>query len=250
MKLRILETYNASSSFSDINNPDRSTSTWLGPKKVGNVSIHDYMKFEKGEDAELVYMSPDEYIRRCAEDIFRSTMEYTIGGVLEYGRDKINKYAQDMLNGDKFPIPYLNYANRGQEGRHRALAVKQAFGADSIMPVIVIRPTDPTEEEIREYAEQRWPNDPEWGTNYVKAKYDKFYEEPEIEEPEEIEDEEDFDNDEDFNIDNEIEDSDYELDDAFESELLDFINKTYNTNYTDLGQVDAVTFAKAVDKMT
>lgn len=58
----ILESYNASNCFYSINNPDRIASTWIGNRKIGDVSVHDYMKFEKGEDAEVVYMTGDENI--------------------------------------------------------------------------------------------------------------------------------------------------------------------------------------------
>ncbi len=172
MRLRINETYNASNSFVPLDNPDIVASNWIGKKMVGNVSLNDYMRYEKGQDAKVVYMTPDEYLNKCQSDIFKTDYDKSVGFIIKHRQNIIDKYAKAMLNGDKFPIPYLDYTTNNQEGRHRALAVKQAFGEDSVMPVIVIKPTDPTEEEIRKYAEKRWPDDPEWGTDYVKAKYD------------------------------------------------------------------------------
>jgi hypothetical protein len=65
MKLHIKETYellesnrpnvfdnNSRQTYGDLINPN---------SKVGNVTTHDYYKFEKGEDAILTYMTGDEY---------------------------------------------------------------------------------------------------------------------------------------------------------------------------------------------
>lgn len=231
MKLRINETYNASNSFVSLDNPDNVASNWIGNKMVGNVSLNDYMRYEKGQDAKIEYMSPTEYLDRCVKDIFHGSWNKDIVPIKKYNAETITKYANAMMNGDKFPIPYLDYTTENQEGRHRALAVIEAFGEDSVMPVLVIKPTNPTEEEIRKYAEKRWPNDPEWGTNYVKAKYDKFYEESELEDNEEF-------NDDEFVIDEE------ELEDAvannYEQELLAYINGKYNKNYKDISEIENI----------
>lgn len=235
--------HNASSSFVDINNPDRIAANWIGPTKVGNVSINDYMRFEKGEDAKIVYMTPDEYLNSCT-DIFGKSYEQSAGFIEKNNKATINKYAQDMLNGDKFPLPYLNYATGNQEGRHRAFAVKQAFGENSIMPVLVITPTDPTEEEIRDYAKKRWPKDVEWGIDYVKSKYDKFNDD--IDEFE-IEPDPDLKTDinDDFDIDLELDEL---LDDIDEEDFLNFVNTTYNKHYKEYTDIPFDIFNKAVDK--
>ena len=250
MKLRILETYNAKDSFTSINNPDRIAANWIGNEMVGNVTLNDYMRYEKGQDAKIEYMSPTEYLDRCVKDIFHGSWNKDIAPIQKYNAETITKYAEAMMNGDKFPIPYLNYVTENQEGRHRALAVIEAFGEDSIIPVLVIKPTDPTEEEIRKYAEKRWPNDPEWGTEYVKSKYDKFSKETESNEIEDLEYEEDeMDNEEiddtDFDLDSEL-DSLY--DDIDNENFLKFVNNRYHTNYNSVEDIDAITFTQALDK--
>jgi len=246
MKLRILETYNAKNNFVSINNPDNIAANWFGNKKVGNVTLNDYMRYEKGQDAIIEYMSPNEYLDRCINDIFNSTYEKVVGVVKQHNANIISKYANDMLNGDKFPLPYLDYVHKQQEGRHRALAVIEAFGEDSIMPVIVIRPTDPTEEELKQYAKQRWPNDPAWGLEYVKSKYDKFNIDNTIEdETDGLDNIETKYNDTDFDLDSEL-DSLY--DDIDEEDFLNFVNNRYHTNYNSVTDIDAITFTQALDK--
>lgn len=145
------------SSAFDINNPGRVVKQYLPTEKVGNVSAKDYMKFEKRQDAEIVYMTADEYINRCIKDIFGMSYDKVVTDAVDF--DKVDKYANLMKHGTTFPIGYLNYADRQQEGRHRALAFKQAFGKDAKMPVLIINPTatySVTLDEIMDYCRRKW----------------------------------------------------------------------------------------------
>lgn len=82
----------------------------------------------------IAKMSPEEYIKRCAFDIFTgATIESTLGGCDE---STVKKYEGMMRDGTKFDMPYLDYGRNGQEGRHRALAAYN-LGIDEI-PVLVI----------------------------------------------------------------------------------------------------------------
>ena len=229
--------YNAKSNFNTIENPDRIASNWFG-HKVGNVDINDYMRFEKGEDAHLEYMTAKEYMECCSK-IFGKSVDYLYDNLPD--KSSVDKYAKDMLNGDVFPLPYVNFATNQQEGRHRALAVAKAYGEDAELPVIVIYPSDPTDAEIRKYAENRWgKNEVEWGFKYCLSKinperYDELYN---------TEQETDLDNDEDFdieiddldNIDELIADLDLDIDLDNEQEddtVEDFLNKAFGENHKD-----------------
>ena len=165
--------------------------------------------------------------------------------------NKVNKYADLMKQGTKFPTPYLDYVNLGQEGRHRALAFKQAFGEDAEMPVIELYPSNPTLDEIYEYCTQRWKNGEQW-LEYVapnfgyttKEVYDylgKEYIEPvEDEEPEQIDDEIDIDD-----LDN-LDDEDYiDID-----EFNEFVKEKSNGEITDVYSLPADEFMKWMTKFT
>ena len=84
----------------------------------------------------MVDITPDEYLNTVDQG-------FTDGGVMSgIDQEKVNRYAQKMRDGEQFPTLTLDYA-RGkklsQEGRHRALAAKEA-GIDNV-PVLVVTPT-------------------------------------------------------------------------------------------------------------
>ena len=94
----------------------------------GYKNTKEYYNKEKGIEAHLVEMSPDEYL----EELIGENKPY--GDMWDiYFRTNmgnVSKYAKDMKNGDEFPIPSITYdANggiEGQEGIHRAYAAKNA----------------------------------------------------------------------------------------------------------------------------
>ena len=100
----------------------------------------------------IAEMSPEEYMKRCAYEVFTgATIESTIGGT---DPDTVHKYAEMMASGTSFDMPYLNFSAEGQEGRHRALAAYDC-GIETIPVFVVGKPvrkdsradTDPTDDE-------------------------------------------------------------------------------------------------------
>ena len=222
MKLRILETYNAKNSFVSPNNPDRISGNWIAPIKVGQVTLNDYMKYEKGQDANIEYMTPTEYLDRCVKDIFHGSWNKDIAPIQKYNAETITKYAEAMKNGDKFPIPYLDYTTENQEGRHRALAVIEAFGEDSIMPVLVIKETNPTREEVKDYCNRKFPNNKSNALSFYDSLCYKYF-------PEDVEDVEDEEEEvEDTETDkDEIDDTDFDLDSELDNVLSDMSDEEF-----------------------
>lgn len=114
--------------------------------KVGNDIIDnfkkdpDYFRTWKESDVEIVWMPPYEYIKRVILG-FTKTKEMR-GPRDQRINDKSYEYSEDMLAGDKFPMPYLDLRNGrfGQEGWHRAEAAEM-LGIDKI-PVAIIKSTD------------------------------------------------------------------------------------------------------------
>lgn len=91
---------------------------------------NDLLEKGRGYVAE---MSPKEYILRCAFEIFSGTIESTINGVED---SNAKKYAAKMKSGEKFHMPYLNFRESQQEGRHRAIAAY--LNGYKLIPVFIV----------------------------------------------------------------------------------------------------------------
>ena len=102
----------------------------------------DYFYRNKGIIATVKYMTPMEYIEKCATG-FNIELERQIK---QLGVKDIVKYAADMLKGDLFPMINIKYhenASIDQEGRHRAMAVQhlidtKAIPEDTLIPVVIV----------------------------------------------------------------------------------------------------------------
>lgn len=229
----------------DINNPGNYVAEYT-TEKVGNVSGHDYKYFEKGMDGRLTTMTCDEYIQHCVDDIFKSSYEGVVRWVDEA---KVHEYARHMKQGETFPIPYLNYADKQQEGRHRAFAFKEAFGADAEFPVLEVFPVEkPPLDIIKDYCIRKYGNErqavmmmPEiagrWYTqkeiyNYLGWDY--------------TDDAEDTDT-KDEDLPESIDELD-DLDDLDDEILLDEMSDISGLTVDELDDLDAADFARLVDK--
>ena len=101
----------------------------------------EYMRRAKNLKGEIVYMTPTAYFEGCA-DIFNSTTEKQIN------QTRADKHTFDKLMTvlkkyrRKFPVGFLNYAQRGQEGRHRMFAAAEYSGWETKQPVLVINWAD------------------------------------------------------------------------------------------------------------
>lgn len=90
-----------------------------------------YSIINKRKTASLVEISPDQYIRNIARGFGGLSYDDALSPVKN---ELVDKYAKDMLKGDKFPVPYYVNNRSDQEGRHRAMAAKK-IGCKKI-PVI------------------------------------------------------------------------------------------------------------------
>lgn len=92
-------------------------------------------------EAHIELMTPNDYFNRCAE-IQHTTYDKQFNFIVP---SKVEKYKEMMENGSKFDMPYLNYSDISQEGRHR---VKAAMDLNvSKIPVLIITEKDDENEE-------------------------------------------------------------------------------------------------------
>lgn len=99
----------------------------------------EYFAKEKGEKGTIIWMTPDEALAKGAE-IHGVSMEEELRIVSE---EAISKYTELMKQGEKFPLPVLDYKRKDQEGRHRLLAAKKV-GVVRVPVLIVEEVTEPT----------------------------------------------------------------------------------------------------------
>lgn len=98
-----------------------------------------YYFFNKQIEARIEIMSPQEYLDKCGimqnnkDDIENSSV---------ISQENLKKYADKIKSGEIFPLPYLDYSSKGQEGRHRAIVLKR-LGVQE-MPVLIINKVSDT----------------------------------------------------------------------------------------------------------
>ena len=81
--------------------------------------------------AELVYMTPDEYLNICCE-LQDDDMEGLYKMISKINLEELREYNKE----NKLPLPFLNMYRRSQEGRHRAVLAKENGITD--FPVLII----------------------------------------------------------------------------------------------------------------
>ena len=82
--------------------------------------------------SEIKFLSVEEYIYECAklqDTSYQDQFKYI-------DKSNVNDIKQNMRNGVKYNMPYLNYVNKQQEGRHRVVAASQ-LGQNKI-PVLCL----------------------------------------------------------------------------------------------------------------
>lgn len=97
------------------------------------------------------YMTADEFLALAKRatinfgaDNEKSNEEYS-NEVLR--QEKIKEYAAALKKGDKFPTPFLGFRQGSKnpyrhEGRHRAAAIKLAYGKKKKFPVYIVEDTE------------------------------------------------------------------------------------------------------------
>lgn len=108
-----------------------------------------YLENNKNRTGEIVMMSPTEYYNECANNIFDSTFDRLVN---QRRHDKATiEWMYDQIDSrHKMNLPYINYANSGQEGLHRMMALGDKFGWDSKFPVLVVTVYNSHAEDVSE----------------------------------------------------------------------------------------------------
>jgi hypothetical protein len=117
--------------------PFKDTTTIPDYENLKNGNYDDLPSYYRNMEAEVVYMSPKEYLASCAK-IQGTSYEEQLN-IVDKDSSKVNKLIDLIDSGVKLNMPYLNFVNGylSQEGRHRAKAAMD-LGYTKI-PVLVIK---------------------------------------------------------------------------------------------------------------
>ena len=123
-----------------LENKDYFNTKTTGRPTPDDILFHDpeYHRERKKKTGEIVYMSPDEYIKRAILG-FKSIGEPAENVEQTRNPELIDKYAQMMQDGTKFDMPILDYRDGyfSQEGLHRAMAARKLGARD--IPVAILK---------------------------------------------------------------------------------------------------------------
>lgn len=125
---------------------------WRDKELFPGQTYGEYYKTEKAKAADVFMLSPAEYRQALVDSGTYADIE-----AIERRMDKskVDEYANDMRNGDKFPPAELLYAEGGydgQEGLHRVYAAEQV-GIEEI-PVIVSHDTRNQPDLYKKYSDK------------------------------------------------------------------------------------------------
>lgn len=104
---------------------------------------------DKNLEGHIEYMTPLEYYEACAE-IFNSSVE-SLKQQRRNDNSSIDWLTNALERGQKFNLPYVDFANAGQEGLHRMMVLADIFGwSEFEFPVLVVNYIDSDLQNISE----------------------------------------------------------------------------------------------------
>lgn len=112
-----------------------------------------YLRSNKNRDGKIVMMSPDEYYHECAYKIFDSSVNRLVSQ-RRHDKDTLEWMYDQISSGKKLKLPYINYADNGQEGLHRMMALGDILGWDTKFPVLIVAVNDDKLETSNEIYER------------------------------------------------------------------------------------------------
>lgn len=128
-----------------------------------------YCILSKNKSAIIKYITPKKYIQIIAKNFNLSYKDTIESGAVS--NNLVDKYAEDMLNGDKFPLPFIRRNSSLQEGRHRTLAAMKI----GVKEIPVIEFFDLSYEEVKEIAYNlKDKNDNDVESYLISKGFDKF----------------------------------------------------------------------------
>ena len=109
-----------------------------------------YMESAKNRTGHIEYMTPIKYYQECATKVFNSSVD-SLQNQRKRDNSSIDYLSNAIESGRKFHLPYINYADKAQEGLHRMMVLGDYFGwDDQEFPVLVVDFVDQRSEIVNE----------------------------------------------------------------------------------------------------
>ena len=104
----------------------------------------EYMRKKYNRVGKVVPMTPTEYFNECSKYGFPNgevNLDHLKSG-RRADKEAIEWLENHLESGNKFYLPYLNYADHSQEGLHRMMVAGDRYGWDTKFPVLVVTVAD------------------------------------------------------------------------------------------------------------
>lgn len=116
-----------------------------------------YLRDKHNLIGDIVSMSPKQYYEQCAKYAWEHPVSVTSLIKQRQADPETINHLKDvvLVYKRKLCMPYINKANKAQEGLHRMLAIAEMFGWDHRVPVLVVDWADPERAEKEKLEKQQ-----------------------------------------------------------------------------------------------
>lgn len=116
-----------------------------------------YLRDNHNLIGDIVSMSPKQYYEQCAKYAWEHPVSVTSLIKQRQANPETINHLKDvvLVYKRKLCMPYINKANKAQEGLHRMLAIAEMFGWDHKVPVLVVDWYDPQRAEKEQQEKQQ-----------------------------------------------------------------------------------------------
>lgn len=127
--------------------PDTGTSLY---NEYLNEKDLKYRRENKNRDGHIEMMSPEEYFEECSEYGFSRYVSIDQLKAQRREDESIDFLKSKLESGEKFYLPFINKADRSQEGLHRMMVLGELYGwEDKKYPVLIVTVYDQAVEDYR-----------------------------------------------------------------------------------------------------
>lgn len=98
----------------------------------------------------IEYLSPQQYFEQCSKMFGINEESLKLSRISDKGKEYIKELEEIIEDpSNQFPMTYVDFVNKNQEGLHRMYALAELYGWDKVkFPVLIVTRTKEQEKEI------------------------------------------------------------------------------------------------------